>query len=230
MKPQDEAVLQRFFDTEEAIAQRILDAMAKADGRLVGTLDESMIHTAFTCCLLWGALRYRRKTDKWRERRRQRIVRAARALQKDLWTPEDIEWAKRVEQHYTPRRLTRDEWEKFVAAKATPEDLRSPEDTEWVKRVGWGIVEPPFTPAERQRLEGSALVQLVGDLAKTFEYAFRVRAGYTTDPGTNETDGPFIRFVEQVFHEFEVTRDGNQPYQRRSIADALKEFRRRTET
>jgi hypothetical protein len=213
------AELERILDAEEAITQRILDAVAKADSKLVGNLDDSLVSIACTCYLLWPAMRDWREVKKWWERRRRRIVKAARALQKDLLEPEDIEWAKRVEQLHTPRKLTRDEWEKLKT-------LPSPENIEWAKRMGWGIVEPPLTPAERERDESSALIQLVGNLAKTFECAFQMRAGYTTNPDTGETDGPFIRFVEQAFREFGVTKNSNQPYQRRSIADALTQFRK----
>jgi hypothetical protein len=178
--------------TKEAIARRILHAVVKADNKLVSRLDgASIFDIAYRCCLVWSVDRQRRKAYKRWVQQRRRIVRAACALQKDLQSPEDIEWAKRLERRNTPAPLS-----------------RRPDDVKW----------------------NSRLVRLVGRLAQVFEQAFQVRAGYTTDPDTNETDSPFIRFVEQVFREFRVTRDGNQPYQRRSIANALNEFRKQTET
>jgi hypothetical protein len=187
--------LQHILDTWEAVAQRILDAVAKVDSKLVGNLDGSFIDIVTVCYLAWPVLRKRREIEKWQEQRRQRIIKTARALQKDLRLTEDIEWAKRVEQLHTQRSLTCGEFEKYRAAKAIQEDLRSPEDSEWVNRVELGMIVGPFPPAERRLFESSALVQIVGALAKLFEQAFQARAGYTTDPDTGETDGPFIRFV-----------------------------------
>jgi len=71
------------------------------------------------------------------------------------------------------------------------------------------------------------LTHLVGELAGIYAYHFGKKPGYTTDPSNGETDGPFIRFVEQTLHEFGITRDGNQPYMRSSIADALTNFKKR---
>jgi hypothetical protein len=186
---------------EEAALQRILGAIAKEDKMLVGNLScRDTPQTARD--LLWQQLNYactgwlpivldNRRWYKERTRQIQRIVEAARILQANLGSPADIEWAKRIEQRYTPVPADPDEFAEFTGT-------------------------------------GSVLMRLVGRLAVTFEWHFHTSAGYTTNPDSGETDGPFIRFVEQVFREFGITRDGNQPYQRRSIADALTKSRNQT--
>ena len=73
----------------------------------------------------------------------------------------------------------------------------------------------------------SVLERLVGKLARQFKETFARSPGYTTDPDSGETDGPFIRFAEQAMREFGFTRDGNQPYQRRTIAAALSAHKKR---
>jgi hypothetical protein len=108
--------------------------------------------------------------------------------------------------------LEEDPWTKFAdAAREYLEYFKSskPEEDE---------VEEFASP-------GPLLARLVGRLAVIYAIGFKTPPSYTTSPD-GETDGPFIRFAEQALSEFGITRDGNQPYQRRSIADALVTFKK----
>jgi hypothetical protein len=72
------------------------------------------------------------------------------------------------------------------------------------------------------------IVSLVRRLKVVFKDHFGAKPGYTKkdnedDPhGPAILDSPFIRFTEQVFAEFKVTKSNGKPYSRAAIADAIR--------
>jgi hypothetical protein len=101
---------------EEAALQRILDATTKAGGNLADSFDAPgrlrfdlryiFFHELPTVMDVNDRARLRN-----RRRREQRIIKAARILQANLQSPEDIEWARRVERDNTPAPAAKEEVE-----------------------------------------------------------------------------------------------------------------------
>jgi hypothetical protein len=142
-----------------------------------------------------------------------------------FWLPEVVDLDDRKKQKAVAQQRRR----VIKAIRVLQAALQSPADIEWAKRIERDVTPVPADDDATTIIlspGGSVLVRLVGRLAEVFDAVFQEPAGYTTNPD-NETDSPFIRFVEQAFREFRVTRDGNQPYQRRTIADALYNYRKR---
>jgi hypothetical protein len=210
----------------EAALQRILDATIEAGGVLTDNFhgvrawrcvrDDECEYMSirdvvwrgivFTCIdWLDTAQRLTSRVRADYERRLKRIIGAAQVIQRELSAQElsDLAWGpKTIDQ---AKDLEREAADSILWRHSYWERLNE---------------SPVFAPL----LTGS-IVPLVGTLVQPFERAFPTSPKYTTDD--SGTDGPFIRFVEQTFCEFGITKDGNQPYMRRSIADALNEFKKR---
>jgi hypothetical protein len=207
----------------EAALQRILDATIKAGGVLADNFprwgislgrslnDESPFSSVrdavwfgITFTIHWfdttQHLSSRARDDY--ERRLRRIIGAAQVIQRELSAPG-------LSQNWGPKAIDQ--------AKDLEREAGS--SIRWRQAYWEHLNKSPLAT-----LLTSSIVPVVGTLVNSFELAFPTSPKYTTNDG--DTDGPFIRFVEQTFCEFGITKDGTQPYMRRSIADALNEFKK----
>jgi hypothetical protein len=185
--------------------QRILDATTAAGGKLIPDFTErrrlwGSIALIFMYWLPGAKAADDRAAARATARRHKRIISAALAIKREL---RDYHYPRGAE-------LAKEIYHLLSAVTSAPE-ISPVEEVDILELFG----------------PGSVLERLVGMLYRQFERTFRGSPRYATDPVSGETDGPFIRFVEQAMREFGVTRDGNQPYQRRSIAAALNDHKKR---
>jgi hypothetical protein len=207
----------------EAALQRILDATIEAGGVLADNFPQRGVKLGralderpsckrdavwrgieFTIFLLFDdmqKLSSRARADY--ERRLKRIIDAAQVIQRELSAPE-------LSVHWGPKAVD----------QAKDLEHKAESAIKWRHFYWEGLNKNPVLAAHLTK----SIVPLVGTLVQPFELAFPTSPKYTTSD--SDCDGPFIRFVEQTFHEFEITKDGTQPYMRRSIADAMNEFKK----
>jgi hypothetical protein len=184
---------------EWASLNRILDATRAGGGEFVADFDnhDEVWRDLVIICSLWLPHARASHAEKAADKRRRRIVKALQLVLREF----PLFWP--APPPVSMKSIK--ELEKMLAPKPSPS----------------GKVKKKFVAQPISILSG-----LVGRLIQPFQMAFKTLPGYTTDPLTGETDSPFIRFVEQTLLEFQITKDGDQPYQRRSIADALNAFRK----
>jgi hypothetical protein len=195
----------RFYVTAEVALTRILNATIAGGGALGADFSLNQVWEEILQCVHWAATAeaVSSRVHDDRVRRLKRIISAAQVIQQEMaalddWGPKNIDKIWDLER-FAEERL------------------------EWAEYYRNMIIKGPVGA---RVLSFNTLSAVVGQLAVPFERAFPASPKYTTVD--SETDGPFIRFVEQTFCEFGITKDGNQPYMRRSIAAALNEFKKYT--
>jgi hypothetical protein len=195
-------------DSDSMLLVDEVEWVPELDSDLAGCLQKNIL-------FYYGAVQ--RRSDRKRRDRIRRLRAASKATDRllELLKPDDV-WAGMQDSGRNVLLLCLPPFRDRIAS----------EISEIQRIVRWGVDVDDVGMAESLEItetlrRRSPFEWLVGEyLAETYERFSGERAGLSRRPSDGTLDGKYIRFVERVLIEFEITNKG-RPYGRETIAKAL---------